>query len=200
MVGETGDVAGAGAMAVALAAEVVLLALRLDPASRVPAVRELARAAPAARVVVLSDGGPGEDPVALAEAGAVGQLHRDAPLPSVGAAVRAVAAGHVLLSPAAAAAVVEEVRALRRPVAPAAPEGHGLTCREREVLALLAAAQSNRVIARRLCISENTVKNHVRHILEKLDLESRSQAVVYALRPDLLTGRSERAVREPGAP
>ena len=100
-------------------------------------------------------------------------------------ALRQIHEGHSLLSPAVASKLVSEFAAIskrsdERAMRPA------LTDRELEVLKLVAQGMSNREIATELYISENTVKNHVRNILEKLQLHSRMEAVMYAVREKLL--------------
>ena len=128
----------------------------------------------------------GEDAVLDAlGSGARGYLPRESDGDELAAAVRAVAAGLLVLHPAPAAALLE--RLLERPRLPA-PTGPGeaLTPRELEVLQALAGGLTNRAIARQLAVSENTVKFHVSSILTKLDAASRAEAVALAARRGLL--------------
>ncbi|MFZ5481384.1 MAG: LuxR C-terminal-related transcriptional regulator [Myxococcota bacterium] len=108
--------------------------------------------------------------------GAAGVLWRDSDPARIGAAVSAVARGLVVVEPAVAAS-------LKRPPSPADP----LTPREREVLRLLAEGLPNKLVADRLGISEHTAKFHVNAVLAKLGAQSRTEAVVLALRAGLLT-------------
>jgi len=117
--------------------------------------------------------------------GASGYLLKDASTDEVAQAVRVVADGQSLISPSMAMKLLDEFKQISRtdrsqPVAPR------LTERELEVLGQVAQGLSNREIAKQLFISENTVKNHVRNILEKLQLHSRMEAVMYAMREKLL--------------
>ena len=110
---------------------------------------------------------------------------RSLPFEEVAQAVRVVADGQSLISPSMAVKLIDDFKQM-----PGSEQGQGsglrLTERELEVLRLVSTGLSNREIAQRLFISENTVKNHVRNILEKLQLHSRMEAVMYAVREHLL--------------
>lgn len=126
-----------------------------------------------------------EAALAALGAGARGYLPRESSGEELIAAVRAVAAGLLVLHPGPAAPLL--ARLLDRPRPPLASEpGEALTPREGEVLQALAAGLTNRAIARRLGVSENTVKFHVSAILTKLDAASRAEAVALAARRGLL--------------
>ena len=119
------------------------------------------------------------------KAGAAGYLLKEIPIEEVADAIRSVWAGQSRISPSMASKLLTEFAAIskeadERPQMPA-PK---LTDREMEVLRLVAQGLNNRDIAKQLFISENTVKNHIRNILEKLHLHSRMEAVVYAVRRD----------------
>jgi two-component system NarL family response regulator len=103
----------------------------------------------------------------------------------IAGAVRQVHAGHSLLSPVVASKLVSEFAAMSKRADERAMRPN-LTAREIEVLRLASDGLTNRQIGRRLGISENTVKNHIRNILEKLHLHSRMEAVLYAVREDLI--------------
>ena len=110
--------------------------------------------------------------VGAVKAGAIGYLLKDTDSDELCRAIRAAAAGQVQLSPAAAARLMREVRA---------PQSlEPLTDRETEVLRLLAEGKSNKEIAASLSISDNTVKTHVGNVFTKLDVQSRTQAALYA--------------------
>jgi DNA-binding NarL/FixJ family response regulator len=111
-------------------------------------------------------------------AGAIGYLLKDTDAPELRRAIQAAADGQVQLSPQVAAQLLRDVRA------PGSPET--LTEREREVLGLLARGQSNKEIARVLQIGETTAKTHVKNILAKLGVASRTQAAIYAIRVGLV--------------
>jgi two-component system NarL family response regulator len=121
------------------------------------------------------------------KAGAMGYLLKEISIEEVASAIRAVHGGQSLISPSLASKLITEFATMRRggddPKQVPAPR---LTDRELEVLKLVAKGLANRDIAKQLYISENTVKNHIRNILEKLQLHSRIQAVAYALREKIL--------------
>jgi DNA-binding NarL/FixJ family response regulator len=173
-----GSAAG-GREAVALVAErgaeVVLMDLSMPDLDGIAATRELAKRAPAARVVVLTSFSDRRRILDALDAGAIGYLLKDAEPEELLRGVRAAARGESPLAPKAAQHLV----AARH--GPPSPEEQ-LTEREREVLALLAEGQPNKVIARRLRIAEKTVKNHVTHILQTLDVTDRTQAALWLQR------------------
>jgi two-component system, NarL family, response regulator LiaR len=117
--------------------------------------------------------------VAAVRAGAIGYLLKDIQAPELRRAIRAAAAGQVQLSPQASAYLLREVRTPEKTEA--------LTGRETEVLRLIVQGQSNKEIARDLQIAEDTVKTHVKHILAKLGVQSRTQAVLGAIRLGLVS-------------
>jgi DNA-binding NarL/FixJ family response regulator len=120
-------------------------------------------------------------------AGASGFLLKDAPTGEVVAAVRAIAAGDAVLSPAVTRQLLDQVaRRLPAPVRRADPSLDRLTEREQEVLRMLGAGLSNAEIAEALTVSEATVKTHVSHLLGKLGLRDRVQAVIYAYETGLI--------------
>jgi two-component system NarL family response regulator len=121
------------------------------------------------------------------KAGASGYLLKEISIDEVAGAVRQVYVGQSLISPTMASKLLNEFAAMvkKRDERTHVP-GPRLTERELEVLKLVAKGMNNRDIGQELFISENTVKNHVRNILEKLHLHSRMEAVVYAVREKLL--------------
>jgi two-component system NarL family response regulator len=120
------------------------------------------------------------------KAGAAGYLLKEISIEEVGRSVRGVAKGQRLVTPSLATKLITEFAGISRRSAPRGVETPQLTPRELEVLGHVADGASNREIANRLGISENTVKNHVRNILEKLRLHTRMEAVMYAMREHLL--------------
>jgi DNA-binding NarL/FixJ family response regulator len=116
-------------------------------------------------------------------AGASGFVLKDDPPEQLIAAVRTIAAGDALLSPAVTKRVIRQFT--RRPRAPAPKGVDELTDRERDIFRLIAEGLSNPEIAQRLYISETTVKTHVTHVFQKLDVRDRVQAVVLAYQAGL---------------
>jgi DNA-binding NarL/FixJ family response regulator len=158
--------------------DVALVDLRLPGLSGIEAARQAAQAGLATRVVILSAFDDEEYVVAALDAGAAGYLTKTIPSTELVDAVRRASAGEVVLQPALAARLASRLR--RRP--------QGLSPREREVLGLLGRGLPNKTIARLLGISERTVENHLRHIFEKLEVTSRTEAVVHAISHHLIPG------------
>ena len=158
---------------------VVLMDVLMPEMDGISAVREVLAAHPDVRVVMLTSFGEVERVHAALQAGAAGYLLKDADPDEVAAAIRAAARGEVHLDPAVAG------RLTRQLVSP--PTGiAALTARERTILALVARGLSNRQIAAELYISERTARTHVSHVLTKLQLASRTQAALVAIREGLI--------------
>ena len=189
LVGQASD----GAEAVEKAAEslpdVVLMDIRMPRSSGIEACRAMKEAAPSAKIVILTISDEEEDLFEAIRAGASGYLLKDIPLDEVADAVRAVHGGQSLINPSMAGKLLTEFATLaRRDDEERAQEvpAPRLTEREMQVLKLVARGMNNRDIAKELFISENTVKNHVRNILEKLQIHSRMEAVMVAVREKLI--------------
>jgi len=187
IVGEAEDGVQAIARADELEPDVMLMDVRMPKASGIEAARAVRASHPDVKVIMLTVSDEESDLYESVKAGANGYLLKEVAIEEVADAIRAVAQGHSLISPSMASKLLGEFNALAR----RADERHlspapRLTERELEVLRLVAQGQSNREIAKSLFIAENTVKNHVRNILEKLHLHSRMEAVVYAMREKLL--------------
>ena len=189
LVGQASD----GAEAVEKAAEslpdVVLMDIRMPRSSGIEACRAMKEAAPSAKIVILTISDEEEDLFEAIRAGASGYLLKDIPLDEVAGAVRAVHGGQSLINPSMAGKLLTEFATLaRRDDEERAQEvpAPRLTEREMQVLKLVARGMNNRDIAKELFISENTVKNHVRNILEKLQIHSRMEAVMVAVREKLI--------------
>jgi DNA-binding NarL/FixJ family response regulator len=185
IVGEAGDGATAAALAAASSPDIVLMDVRMPKLSGIEAITAVRDAAPDARIVMLTVSDEEADLYEAIKGGASGYLLKDASTDEVAQAVRVVADGQSLISPSMAMKLLDEFKQMSRTdrSQPATPR---LTERELEVLRLVAQGLNNREIAKQLFISENTVKNHVRNILEKLQLHSRMEAVMYAVREKLL--------------
>jgi DNA-binding NarL/FixJ family response regulator len=187
VVAEAADGEEAVAAAFRLRPELVLMDIRMPVLDGIEATRRIVQVQSATRVLILTTFGLDSYVYESLRAGASGFMLKDAPPEEIVAAVRMVANGDALLAPAVTRAVIEEFARLK-PVRPLQePEAvTDLTPREREVLDLLARGLSNPEICERLVISEATTKTHVAHILQKLDLRDRVQAVIYAYESGLV--------------
>jgi DNA-binding NarL/FixJ family response regulator len=188
VVGEASDGQEAVDLAGRLLPDVALMDVRMPRRSGIEATRAIKESVPSTRVIMLTVSDEEEDLFEAIKAGATGYLLKDVQLDEVPDAVRAVHEGQSLINPAMAAKLISEFASMSRKEAERPPQlpVPRLTDREMEVLRLVAKGMNNREIAKQLFISENTVKNHVRNILEKLQLHSRMEAVVYAVRERLL--------------
>jgi two-component system NarL family response regulator len=169
------------------APDVVLMDVRMPRMSGIEATRAIAATVPSAKILMLTVSDEEEDLYEAVKAGANGYLLKEISIEEVADAIRAVVQGQSLISPSMASKLLTEFNTLvKRAEEKQQFPAPRLTDRELEVLKLVAQGMSNREIAEDLYISENTVKNHVRNILEKLHLHSRMEAVVYAVREKLL--------------
>jgi len=191
VVAEAGDGTEACAAARRAAPDVILMDIRMPRVDGLEATRRLTRgAATPARILILTTFGRNEYVYEALRAGASGFLLKDAPPEELIAAVGIVARGDALLAPSITKAVIDEF-ARQTPVPQTPPPQLGaLTPREREVLHLLARGLSNAEIADALVVSGATVRTHVAHVLMKLDLRDRVQAVIYAYETGLITART----------
>ena len=155
-------------------ADVVLLESSAQEAHT--AIRRLEAARPGVRTVALSIADDEADVVFWAEAGASGYLTREDSLAQLAEIVRSVARGEMPCSPRMAATLLRRVGTLAAAGERPLPETR-LTTRERQIVGLIEGGLSNKEIGRELCIELATVKNHVHHILEKLDVRHRNDAV-----------------------
>jgi DNA-binding NarL/FixJ family response regulator len=187
VVGEAGDGDDAVDLARRLRPDVVLMDIRMPVLDGIEATRRIVASQPATRVLILTTFGLDEYVYDALRAGASGFMLKDAPPEEIAGAVRIVARGEALLAPAVTRSVIEEF-ARQRPAPPPAPPAAvlELTPREREVLELLARGLSNAEICDRLVITEATTKTHVVHILQKLSLRDRVQAVIYVYETGLV--------------
>ena len=186
VVGEAADGTEAVHLAQQLRPDVVLMDIRMPGLDGIEATRRLLREPEAPRVLMLTTFDLDEYLYEAMKAGAGGFLLKDAPRDKLIDAVRTVAAGDALLAPALLRRLVEDY--ISRPAPGAAPpaELDELTPREREVLTLIARGLANAEIAARMFVSEATVRTHVTHILAKLGLRDRVQAVVLAYETGLV--------------
>jgi DNA-binding NarL/FixJ family response regulator len=180
VVGEAGNGQDAVAQAQAHAPDVVLMDIRMPGMNGLEATRLITGSRPESKVVMLTTFDFDEYVYEALRAGASGFLLKDAPRHDLIAAVRAAAAGDALLAPSVTRMLIEAFA--RRPpaMAPSPSALASLTARERDIVRLIARGRSNAEIAADLVVSEATVKTHVGHVLAKLGLRDRVQAVILA--------------------
>ena len=172
--GTAGSAEEALALVAGPGADVVLMDLEMPGTDGIAATRALRDAHPEAAVVILTSFNDRARILAATDAGAIGYLLKDASPDDLERGIRAAARGESPLDPRAAGAL------LRRERAPEEPGG--LSPREREVLALVAQGLPNKLIARRLGISEKTVKAHLTSVFRTIGVDDRTQAAVWAMR------------------
>jgi two-component system NarL family response regulator len=183
VVGQAGDGVAGTELAGSTAPDVVLLDVRMPKRSGIEACSAIKDITPTAKILMLTVSDEEADLYDAIKNGASGYVLKDSSIDEVAQAIRVVADGQSLVSPSMAMKLLDEFKEMSRsdrlvttPI---------LTARELDVLKLVAEGLGNREIGRRLFISENTVKNHVRNILEKLHLHTRMDAVMYAMRQKL---------------
>ena len=190
VVGEAGNGADGVAAAEELRPDVVLMDIRMPVMDGLTATEQILALPDPPQVAVLTTFHVDEYVYAALAAGAAGFLLKDTPPRQIAAAVRAVADGTASLSPAVTTTLIEsyvERKAVPRRVE-ALRKVEGLSDREREVLVLLGSGESNAELARRLFVSEATVKTYVSRLLTKLDIANRTQAAILAHEAGLLEG------------
>ena len=180
IIGEARDGAEALNLSRELHPDVVLMDLLMPVMDGIAATAAIRRQVPETEVVALTSVLEDASVVEAVRAGAIGYLLKDTDAHELRRAIKAAAAGQVQLAPQAAARLVRQVRTTDNSYA-------ALTERETDVLRLLAQGKSNKEIAYTLNIGEQTVKTHVGHILEKLELPSRTQAALYAINTGLVS-------------
>ena len=185
VVGEAADGITATELAITTAPDVILLDVRMPRRTGVEACRAIKEAVPATKIIMLTVSDEEADLYESVKNGAAGYLLKDSSIEEVAQAIRVVNEGQSLISPSMAVKLIDEFKQMSKPEREQGPALR-LTDRELEVLRLVAKGLNNREVAKELFISENTVKNHVRNILEKLQLHSRMEAIMYAMREKLL--------------
>lgn len=180
VVGEAADGDEGVARAEELRPDIVLMDVKMPGTDGIEALRELRRLENPARVLVVTSFTEQRTVVPALRAGAAGYVYKDVDPDALAGAIRSINAGHVLLQPEVAGALLSDQAG--GGTGAGAGRGSVLTEREREVLELIADGRSNREIARALVLSEKTVKTHVSNILMKLDLADRTQAALWAVR------------------
>jgi two-component system NarL family response regulator len=187
VVGEADSAESAVAESEALQPDLVLLDVLMPGLSGLEVVEKITAVAPESQVVLLTGSESEEDLLTALKAGARGYLVKDTPFPDLVAAIKSVAAGGAALSPLMAGKLFDVCRQLLRHQELLQARKPTLTGRELEVLQFVARGHTSREIGEVLFISENTVKNHIRNILDKLGLHSRNEAVLYAVRENLIS-------------
>ncbi|SHL89532.1 response regulator [Streptomyces yunnanensis] len=177
VVGEASDGAEGIAAAEQLRPDVVLMDIKMPGMDGIEALRQLRTLDNPAKVLVVTSFTEQRTVIPALRAGAAGYVYKDIDPDALAGAIRSVHAGHVLLQPEVAGALLSQEDGNG-----GQGRGSSLTEREREVLGLIADGRSNREIARALVLSEKTVKTHVSNILMKLDLADRTQAALWAVR------------------
>jgi DNA-binding NarL/FixJ family response regulator len=163
---------------------VVLMDIRMPQLDGIEATRRILTANPAARILILTTFDLDEYVYEALRAGASGFVLKDDPPEQLIAAIHTVAAGDALLSPAITKRVIKQFVRLPHPTPP--KELDELTAREREIFGLIANGLSNAEIGQQLYISETTVKSHVTHVFQKLNVRDRVQAIVLAYQTGLV--------------
>jgi DNA-binding NarL/FixJ family response regulator len=187
LIGEASDGVEVVEKAQELMPDVILMDVRMPKRSGIEAATAIKDVLPHVKILMLTISDAEADLYEAIKAGASGYLLKEIPIEEVADAIRSVWAGQSRISPSMASKLLTEFAAISKASEekPQVPTPR-LTDREMEVLRLVAQGMNNRDIAKTLFISENTVKNHIRNILEKLHLHSRMEAVVYAVREKMI--------------
>ena len=187
VVGEASDGTEAVEKSADTLPDIVLMDVRMPRRGGIDACTAIHETVPSAKIIMLTISDEEADLYDAIKAGAMGYLLKEISIEEVASAIRAVHGGQSLISPSMASKLLTEFASMIKKTddRQQVPTPR-LTDREMEVLKLVAKGMNNRDIAKQLFISENTVKTHIRNILEKLQLHSRMEAVVYAVREKLL--------------
>ena len=174
-------------LAISLAPDVILMDVRMPGLGGIDATRRILEVTPTARVLMLSVSDDADDLLDAVKAGAAGYLLKETSITEIGDSVRRVARGHSFVPPEMAGRLLDEFAALSRRIEPT-PETREplLTSREVEVLKTMADGAAGPAIAEATGMTEHAVRNHVRNILEKLHLATRTESVLYAVRARLI--------------
>jgi two-component system NarL family response regulator len=185
VVAEAQDAPSAIELAAEWLPDLVLMDVHMPGMNGIEAARRIRTAQPGTRILMLTESEDEDDLYGAVRAGATGYLLKEVAIDEIADAIRSVASGQALVSPMMTTKLLSQFNALSRRVEEE-HDGRRLTPRELEVLRLVARGLSNKDIAAELVISENTVRNHVRNILEKLEVRSRVEAAMYAVREKLV--------------
>lgn len=184
VIGEASNGRAGAQLALELKPDVTIMDLHMPLLDGVGGVRAILESDPPARVLMLTISTEEDDVLEALSAGAAGYVLKNAPPGEIVAAIQAVVEGDSVISPKVAGRLVDRLRATPGPAAPPPPSS--LTARELEILRLIADGKENHEIAAELFISPSTAKNHVASVLDKLGLDNRVQAAVYAVRAGIV--------------
>jgi two-component system NarL family response regulator len=187
VIGEAADGEAAVAAAESEQPDIVLLDILMPGMSGIDVLGKIRAVSPSSAVVLLTGSESEEDLVAAIRGGARGYIVKDMPFDELVMAIDNIAGGGAAVSPGMAGKLFDVTRELLVHQELISTRKPTLTGREIEVLGLVADGKTSRQIGDLLFISENTVKNHIRNILDKLGLHSRNEAVLYAIRENLIS-------------
>jgi two-component system NarL family response regulator len=187
VVGQAEDAMAAVMLSKELRPDLVVLDVLMPGMSGVEVVDKIIGASPGSKVVLLTSSESEEDLLAAIKAGARGYIVKSTAFPELVESMKWVVNGGAVVSPMMGGKLFDTVAQLLKHRDVVVGRKPTLTGRELEVIQLIADGQTSREIGEKLYISENTVKNHVRNILDKLGLHSRNEAVMYALREELIS-------------
>lgn len=187
VIGQAEDAEGAVAAAESLQPDVVLLDVLMPGLSGLDVVEKILAVSPESQVVLLTGSESEEDMLSAIRSGARGYVIKDVPFPELVSAIAAVERGGAAVSAGMAGKLFNVTKHLLRHQELVQSRKPTLTGREIEVLEYVASGHTSKQIGEVLYISENTVKNHIRNILDKLGLHSRNEAVLYAIRENLIS-------------
>lgn len=188
VIGEACDGLEALEKARELLPDVILMDIYMPGYDGLTATRQIKRELPEVRIVILTVSDEEQNLFDAIKAGAQGYLLKKIEPRELCEMVRSAARGEAPISRSTAAKIIEEFARLAHGGQPEKAPADQLTPREREVLSLVAEGLGNKQVAHALTISENTVRNHLRNILEKLHLQNRVEAATYAIRKGLAPG------------
>jgi two-component system NarL family response regulator len=187
VIGEAGDGESAVAVAESEQPDIVLLDILMPGMSGIDVLGKIRAVSPSSEVLLLTGSESEEDLVAAIRGGARGYILKDMPFDELILVIDNIADGGAAVSPGMAGKLFDVTKELLLHQELISTRKPTLTGRELEVLGLVADGKTSRQIGDLLFISENTVKNHIRNILDKLGLHSRNEAVLYAIRENLIT-------------
>jgi DNA-binding NarL/FixJ family response regulator len=173
-------------MALQFEPQAVLMDIQMPRLNGIEATRRIKRALPHVQIVIWTVFGDDQHVFEAIKAGAIGYLLKDSPAAEIVDGIHAAARGESLLHPAVARRVIQEFQRMRATAENAPELICELTARETEVLRLLAEGKRNREIADALFLSEKTVKNYISNILYKLQVNSRTEAALLAVKRGLI--------------
>jgi two-component system NarL family response regulator len=187
VIGEAGTVSEAVQLAKQYNPDIILMDFSLPDGTGLDATQEILAHQPKIKIVFLTVHETDDRLFAAVRSGAKGYLLKNIPVASLLSSLRALDIGEMAISPSMSARIIEDyAQKATRPVEAGSASNATLTTREIEILTLISKGDTNRDIAQKLYISENTVKNHIHNILEKLCLKNRREAILYARRYRLI--------------